>query len=86
MMHTQRKSFQGRRCGMLKSRIAKKVAQQPSSNFEVYSKNTIGENTKSLNVEASLKLSLMSGMIEIDDAGKYTLMMSGLLKGRPGSR
>ena len=60
MMHTQRKSFQGRLHGMLKSQIAKKVAQQPSSNFEVYSKNTIGEKTKSHNVEASLKLSLMS--------------------------
>ena len=50
---------------------AKKVAQQPSSNFEVYAKNTIGEKTKSLNVEASLKLSLMGGLIEIGGAGKY---------------
>ena len=51
--------------------LAKKVAQQPSSNFEVYSKNTLEENTQSLNVEASLKLSLMGGMIEIGGAGKY---------------
>ena len=50
---------------------AKKVAQQPSSNFEVYSKNTLEEKTQSLNVEASLKLSLMGGMIEIGGAGKY---------------
>ena len=50
---------------------AKKVGDQPSSNFEVYAKNTIGEKTKSLNVEASLKLSLMGGMIEIGGAGKY---------------
>ena len=50
---------------------AKKVEQQPSSNFEVYTKSTIGEKTKSLNVEASLKLSLMGGMIEIGGAGKY---------------
>jgi len=50
---------------------AKKVTQQPSSNFEVYTKNTLGEKTQSLNVEASLKLSLMGGMIEIGGAGKY---------------
>ena len=50
---------------------AKKVAQQPSSNFEVYSKNTLEEKTQSLDVEASLKLSLMGGMIEIGGAGKY---------------
>ena len=50
---------------------AKKVAQQPSSNFEVYSKNTLDEKTQSLNVEASLKLSLMGGLIKIGGAGKY---------------
>ena len=50
---------------------AKKVVQQPSSNFKVYTKNTLEEKTKSLNVEASLKLSLMGGMIEIGGAGKY---------------
>ena len=64
---------------------AKKVGEQPSSNFEIYAKNTIGEKTKSLNVEASLKLSLMGGMIEIGNAGKYQ-MMNTLLKGKPESR
>ena len=50
---------------------AKKVTLQPSSNFKVYAKNTFGEKTQSLKVEASLKLSLMGGMIEVGGAAKY---------------
>ena len=50
---------------------AKKVTEQPSSNFEVYMKNTIGEKAQSLDAEASMKLSLMGGMIEVGGAAKY---------------
>ena len=50
---------------------AKKVTEQPSSNFEVYMKNTIGEKAQSVDAEASMKLSLMGGMIEVGGAAKY---------------
>lgn len=50
---------------------AKKITPQPSSSFEIYSENTLSEKTSSLKVEASLKLSLMSGMIEVGGAAKY---------------
>ncbi len=49
----------------------KKVTLQPSSSFEIYAENTLSEKAKSLNVEGSLKLSLLGGMVEINGAAKY---------------
>lgn len=50
---------------------AKKVTQQPSSDFELHTESTLGEKTSSLKVEANLKLSLLGGMIEVGGAAKY---------------
>ncbi|XP_028408061.1 uncharacterized protein LOC114530661 [Dendronephthya gigantea] len=44
---------------------------QPFTNSEVFTENTVEDKTSALDIEASLKLSFLSGLVNVEGAAKY---------------
>ncbi|KAJ1195938.1 hypothetical protein NDU88_005203 [Pleurodeles waltl] len=45
--------------------------QQPKTNFQIIAKDSIEDKTSALNMSASLKASILGGMVELEGAAKY---------------
>ncbi|XP_028408015.1 uncharacterized protein LOC114530621 [Dendronephthya gigantea] len=50
---------------------AVETSHQPFTNSKVFTENTVEDKTSALDIEASLKLSFLSGLVKVEGAAKY---------------